>query len=369
MLVIQSRKGGNMNGKTILSIIFLIFYLVPLSFGQQQNKEILELEKRMARIRLNLEDYPPLAGAHELEEIFTFPAKELEEEDIYLYSPQTITKDRLSNIYVLDNRGNGVFIFSSSGQFLKKIGRSGQGPVEFLQPYNLMINQNSIVVQEVGNMRVQILDFEGHYQKSFKISHGYYSMDISENGVIVGVPVIRQPDAKLIEVLSQEGEVVASFGKPLDFKLSFRSLNMASLALTRNGEILLAFRFFPIIQKYSLNGDLLAEFKIKNEILKAKEKINLEGHKLRQKEKVAYTSAIIAMETFRDKIFILYTMPRLEILEINNEGEIEATYWANVNRENGFSVGGFTVLEQDRKLRFYIAQRIPQAKVIVFGKK
>ena len=358
-----------MNGKTILPILILIFNLASASYGIQQNKEIMELEKRMARIRLNLEDYPPPAGAHELKEIFTFPSEELEEEDIFFYGPQRITKDPLSNIYVLDNRRNEVFIFSPSGQFQKKFGRSGQGPGELIQPYNLMVTQNSIVVSEVGNMRVQFFDFDGLYQKSFKIFKGYYSMVINDKGLIIGVPVIRLPDDNLMEILSQEGEVVASFGKPLDFKLSFRSLNNASLALSRNGEILLAFRFFPIIRKYSLKGDLLAEFKIKNEILKAKEKINLEGHKLRQREKVAYTSAINAIKTFRDKIYILYTTPRLEILEINNEGEIEATYWTNVNREEGFSVGDFIVLDQNDQIRFYVLQRIPQARVIVFGKK
>jgi len=359
-----------MNGKTILPILILIFNLASASYGIQQNKEIMELEKRMARIRLNLEDYPPPDDAHELEKIFTFPSKALEDEDIYFYAPQRITKDLSSNIYIIDNRGNEVFIFSSSGQFQKKFGRSGQGPGELLQPYNLMVTQNSIVVSEVGNMRVQFLDFDGLYQKGFKIFKGYYSMVINDKGLIIGVPVIRLPDDNLIEVLSQEGEVVASFGKPMDFnKLSFRSLNQANLALTKDGEILLAFRFFPIIRKYSQSGDLLAEFKIKNEILKAKEKINLEGHELRQKEKVAYTSAILAIKTFREKIYILYTTPRLEILEINNEGEIEATYWANVNREEGFSVGDFIVLDQNDQIRFYVLQRIPQARIIVFGKK
>lgn len=360
-----------MNGKSILPaiILILIFYFVPLSYGQQKNKEILELERRMARIRLNLEDYPPPDDAVELEEIFSFPSKELEEEDIYLYSPQKIIKDLSSRIYILDNRRSAVFLFSSSGQFLKKIGRSGQGPGEFLQPYNLMMNKNYIAVQEVGNMRIQFLDPDGLYKKSFKIFHGYYSMVINDKGLIIGIPVVRLPDDDLIEVLSQKGEVIASFGKPLDFKLSFRSLNNASLALTRNEEILLAFKFFPIIRKYSLKGELLAEFKIKNEILTAKDKINLEGHKLRQKEKVAYTSVIMAMKTFRDKIYIFYTTPRLEILEINNEGEIEATYWANINREDGFSAGDFTVLHQNDQIRFYVLQRIPQPRVIVFGEK
>jgi len=358
--------------KTKLLVSFLCFLMTSFVWPQeQQRSEMLkELEKRLERVRLKVEDYPPPEDAQELEELFSFPSKALEEEDIYFYKPQRIAEDQSSNLYIIDNGRNEVFVFTPSGQFQKKFCRSGQGPGELIQPFNLVVIQNSLIISEVGNMRVQFLDFSGLYQKGFKISKGYYSMVANDDGLIMGVPISHTPEANLIEFLSPEGEVVASFGEPLDFKLSFRILNQGGLALSRSGEILFAFKFFPIIRKYSQNGDILAEFEIQNEIMKAKGKINLEGYELRLKnEEVAWTPAIHTIKTYKNKIYIMNHSPRLEILEIDNEGEIKSTFWLNVASKEGFSVADFLVLDKDNQIQFYILQRNPEPKVLVLGIK
>jgi len=56
-----------------------------------------------------------------------------------------ITLDNQENIYALDTSENCILKFDSSGNYLKKIGRKGQGPGEFERPSNLFIdNQHNL---------------------------------------------------------------------------------------------------------------------------------------------------------------------------------------------------------------------------------
>ena len=45
-------------------------------------------------------------------------------------------------IYILDNLGKAVLLFDLEGRFIRKIGRAGKGPNEYISPINFMLDKN-----------------------------------------------------------------------------------------------------------------------------------------------------------------------------------------------------------------------------------
>lgn len=73
------------------------------------------------------------------------------------------------NILILTNVRQGeILIFDrSTGQGLKKINRRGQGPEEYILPFNVHLNkeENELFVNDGPSSKIQVYDLEGNYKK------------------------------------------------------------------------------------------------------------------------------------------------------------------------------------------------------------
>ncbi|MCD6516197.1 MAG: hypothetical protein J7L72_02055 [Candidatus Aminicenantes bacterium] len=87
-------------------------------------------------------------------------------------------------------------------------------------------------------------------------------------------PFVEDENTPLVKVYSLEKESLRSFGKPVSYRHSMDVLNSRTLTVNKKGEIWIAFTYFPIVRKYSNEGELISEFKIKNLIMEAKEQHN-----------------------------------------------------------------------------------------------
>lgn len=87
----------------------------------------------------------------------------------FFSSVMDIALDDQGNLYVCDYREGNIKKFDAAGAFLGTIGRPGQGPGEFGNPNNIEWSKGRLYVQELTNMRVSILDGNGHFVKSAPI--------------------------------------------------------------------------------------------------------------------------------------------------------------------------------------------------------
>ena len=74
--------------------------------------------------------------------------------------------DSTGFIYVCDYRANNIKKFNAKGEFVKVIGKEGQGPGDFNRPSEVEIIQDRLVVWESRNLRISILDLNGDFIKS-----------------------------------------------------------------------------------------------------------------------------------------------------------------------------------------------------------
>jgi len=334
---------------TLIIIFACVFTIILQLVGSAQRVET------KVSMGLNLKEYPLPENAIELELKFFFPTKDMEEEEIYLWSPVRIVQDSSGNIYVSDQKRHAVMCFDSSGKFIRKIGQQGQGPGDFSTPGAIFVTKDHLVVREIENSRFQYLDLEGKYLRSFKVFREYYCFIIDENDLVIGAPLLysRNNVRNLIDVLSPEGKLLYSFGEPLIFKHDSLILNRLKLGLNKKGELFVAFNLFPLVHKYSLKGELLAEYRIENKTMDDKVEFNKRMISIRPKQRVGYAPCIFDIQVVDDALYLFHfdEVSRFEILEIDQEGKIKNTYYW---KTEGYTSREFLVRKNGEEKRFYI---------------
>ena len=221
--------------------------------------------------RMSANDFKTPPNARELKTVRSFPNSEISSNGIYIGGGQSFIMDNSGNIYIPDLKNDEVLVFNGQGDLVSRFGRFGQGPGEFEMPRDIYISENRILIREAMNLRFQWFDMAGKYIGGFKAFKPYNSF-VFRDGKIYATAGLSQPpisgqDSCLIDVMDYEGRVLFSFGKPLDVPIrEYLELNLARMAYDRDGNIIVAFRFYPIIRKYDIRGNLLAEYPFKSGI-------------------------------------------------------------------------------------------------------
>jgi DNA-binding beta-propeller fold protein YncE len=80
--------------------------------------------------------------------------------------PTAITIDSGGYVYVTDSRKNRVFVFDAGFNLVRTIGKSGVGDDTLNFPMDAAIIQGEIFVADQKNLRVQVYDLAGEWQRS-----------------------------------------------------------------------------------------------------------------------------------------------------------------------------------------------------------
>ena len=284
-------------------------------------------------------------------------------------SPIKLAADLNGNIYASTMSTRIVQKFNAAGEFLLPIGKKGNGKPFFQAPYDVQAAKDHLIIHDTGKKSLEFMDFQGTFIRNQKISE-CDDFAMGENDRLYVAPYVQDKDSPLITVYFPDGKELA-FGEPLLFHHSMPILNTRSLALNEKGELYVAFTYFPIIRKYSPEGELLAEYKLENPIMKAKENYNLKiiGEGIADKtQRVGYKALIISLKVFGRKFYLLSHFPCLEITEMDDEGNCTATYWMDFKEI--YETNDFAIQETNGEKKFYVSHSYgPHFDIDVFKKK
>ena len=144
--------------------------------------------------------------------------------DAALFQWTGVATDAAGNIYVLDALDFSLKKFGPDGRFLKKTGRKGQGPGEFMAPRLLACSGSRIFATD---------------QNVF----GIYEFDATLAAAVLGMP-----DPARLLVMDGQGKVLSEFplADPRDKGLL---LDSAGFAQDRQGQFYIAYLFRDRIEK------------------------------------------------------------------------------------------------------------------------
>lgn len=188
-------------------------------------------------------------------------------ENYALYRPRAIEFDAQGNLYVLDSGNNRIMKYNCNFKFVKQIGRVGQGPGEFINPYDFAVGKtDKIYVVNSGNGRVEIMDKDGRFINSFRISQGDTRIAVDSAGLIyLNLPA----QGDLVSVYTEKGKKVRTIGRLIQFEdpLKTSAFNKVVFTFDHCGYLWVFYESKPFLEKYDMSGNLIFRKKIEGPLV------------------------------------------------------------------------------------------------------
>jgi hypothetical protein len=154
----------------------------------------------------------------------------------------TIAVNDAEDIYVMDYQAKHFKVFNKHGQYIKTIGRPGQGPGEFQAPRSILCtNQKEIVVSDMN--RISYFTLEGEFIKSVPVAAS----------MIVTVDIDSSGNFLCFDIVFDKGVYeLKKFDPNLNYLFSYGTSPLPGAAQRGGGEENL---FLPVLRWDVINGD------------------------------------------------------------------------------------------------------------------
>ena len=339
--------------KSLFMIIGLAFYAA--SIGNTHLGPTGDEQEGLSEI----EKLPIPPGAIELKLRIQFPK---ESDGPFLSQPEGLAISPENQLFISDMINNRVYAFDLTGNPLFTFGRSGQGPGDLLRPASIACTKTQLIIREAGNMRFQFYDLTGKFMDGFKIFRTYTDFIADEDHIytfpLLPVGTVPEKSSRLVNVLNLHGQLVATFGDPLDVnKQDFPWLNQAILTRGPGNDLWVAFKCFPIIRRYSLTGELRAEYQYDYAISAKKAALNKQRDIERSNGggQPFYAYLVHSIYGTDKGVYLVDSTAggRLLVFFMDNRGCVKEYYWARISSK-GFACTGLIVQEDGVNKKFYI---------------
>jgi hypothetical protein len=158
-----------------------------------------------------------------------------------------------NHIYILDREGRkGVFIFERNGKFIRKIGRIGGGPGEYVSIDDFTIDKNNLTIYLLTNREnILLYNIDGKYIRSFKID--FYASKIEYNSSFNKIYFVGDDSGDNLIIADLNGKKIKGFFSNKDFGQHIRIL----INPFNNLDTIVLYRRFLDDNIYALKDDSL----------------------------------------------------------------------------------------------------------------
>jgi hypothetical protein len=356
-----------MNWKKSFSMMALLLILVGPAFVWTRFKPITPqtvMDRLLDRYMIDSSKFKTPPNAIPLRSERIFPPIDDEKEGVYIGHAQSMAMDSEGLFYVPDDRNDEILIFADDGRFVRRFGRTGEGPGDFLMPVGIASGPDFVLVREFRNYRFQFFSLGGKYRSGFRSLKGYLNYRIVGDRIIglrsPGSIFEKSGETALIDILDYQGRIQKSFGSIFyTSRYNPYVFDRTALSITPQQEIAIAFSFLPIVRLYSMNGDLVREFRTSSGIIDKTVPINSEMVdilKTGAQAPLGFTANAIFAKS--DGIYIAVAAPkRLEILLYDESGKLKEYYFKNL--EAAIGCDELFVKSSPKGKRFFILRMYP----------
>jgi len=172
-------------------------------------------------------------------------------EDDALFQWVGVISDSDSYIYVTDNMDYSLKKFDDQGNLLKKTGRKGQGPGEFLAPRYLSISNELLYVTDQFKSEIQVFDNNLNYSRSVPISMPVADLKVLSDDEIA-VATISTAKAGRIFIFNSKGKIK----RELQYadKKSPLLMDNVNFDFDSQGNLYLVYNYQDKIEKFDPEG-------------------------------------------------------------------------------------------------------------------
>jgi len=198
-----------------------------------------------------------------------------------LAAPAAIAVGRSGGIYVFDDGNSRIVKLDQRGSFISEFGKpdSGAGAVRSggLNDSIAVDEDENVYVSDPVTPKILIFSSNGTFQRSFRLPFPSTSIAVNRKREIFLTPNTARP-TELIYVFSETGKFLRRFGERLIKQPGSlaRNMNISVVTCDANDNLFVAFRSWPLIRKYSPDGELISEnnFTIPAELISESQRKN-----------------------------------------------------------------------------------------------
>lgn len=181
------------------------------------------------------------------------------------------TSSDSDQLFILDLIRNQVFKLDDQLNVSYSFGRSGKGPGEFTKASDIYFYNDKIFVMDLALMRISSFMSNGDFIKSFTVEERATDIIVSDGKVCTHTGGIVPPSGNQINCYDAEsGDKIDSFSPPSSEIagkfLSLSNLTFNTIQFQNDRIISLSHPVDPKIYVWDLNGKLISEFSIENEV-------------------------------------------------------------------------------------------------------
>lgn len=174
-----------------VSIILFFSSLMMLVSCQKQKAEWKGTIEEVDGVTVVKNPKEPMYGedVFNVEEELTIESEEGEEGFMFL-NILNLVVDEEENIYVCDRKAAHIIVFDKNGDFLRTIGKKGQGPGEMRYPQDIQVfPQRELMVNDRGQARIHFFSLNGEYIRGFSTSqlNSFRRPKVDSHGNMVAV--------------------------------------------------------------------------------------------------------------------------------------------------------------------------------------
>jgi DNA-binding beta-propeller fold protein YncE len=228
-------------------------------------------------------------GKLQLKLIRVWGGYEEEDENKFFYTPGSVAVDDNQLVYICDWHNHCVKVFNNNGNYVRTIGRKGQGPQDLYGPNYITFSPGGdLLVYELGNRRLQWFSPDGknkHILKNINAINWIGFVSVNEIAVYSHLKTFN--DRKLISIMDNKGKILREIGKYHDKSKNFILSERLFFTVDEDNNLYAANMGTPVIRKYSPDGKLIrvitfdTPFDIPVEIT-----LNASGDEIERKEEI-----------------------------------------------------------------------------------
>jgi len=171
--------------------------------------------------------------------------------DDLLFQWAGVAVDMDGNIFLSDALEYTIKKFDSDGRFLRKTGRKGKGPGEFLAPRYIDCTRDWVYVTDQEMWGIQVFDKDLHFVRHIPLSFPISDMKVMDDDHIALVTVSYETSGKIF-IVNGKGKITRSF--PYVEENSSFMMDMVDFVPGPNGEFYIAYSFQDKIEKFDAQG-------------------------------------------------------------------------------------------------------------------
>ncbi len=222
-------------------------------------------------------------------------------------------------LYIVDNMQQKVVVFDEQGRFKQKIGQPGKGPGDFDAPWWLIYTNEGFFVNNNNGIEFFGKDFK--FKNRVRPFLTINRFAAHETNFYINIFLGYKGRYPLVLKLDRNGGVVGGYYDEEVEKSYLKLLPIGNPLIIKDHLV-----FIPEIWNtiYVLDKDLglKKKTKVRYEMLDVMDKCNERELKTSTSTVTNYFGMYRSTKVCNDKIYLLLDLPRLEILQVDLEGNI-----------------------------------------------